>query len=238
MTRFLLFLLALFLLLPAWAADEACVVCSAEQARYHLESCSFSTEHQGKTYHFCEKACLEKFQSEPDSWVARFQALEPAKPTATTLPAFEFPLKPAGTLSSQDVAGKVLLLNLWATWCGPCQEEMPDLVRLQEELGDQGLIVLAISFDKTEQAHRQGIKDLELNFPSIFAQDEAVKKFLAELGPVSAIPVTFIVDKEGRILERIEGKGDYERFRKAIEPLLPKAQQTPEQSFHGSVAPS
>ncbi len=236
--RFRAFFLALLFIAPAWAGDEACVICSAQESRLHLESCSYTEAYGGTTYHFCQKTCLESFQGDPAGWVAKFDALRTAEPVAKVLPSFKFPLKPAGTLSSEDLRGKVLLLNLWATWCGPCKEEMPDLVRLQDEYGERDLVVLAISFDKTEEAHRKGVKALELNFPSFFAEDEEVAKFLDELGEVSAIPVTFIVDGQGNIAARIDGKGDYERFRQAIEPLLPKAEAPKQEASHGSVAPS
>lgn len=233
----ILFLAFLATLLPAWAADEACVVCSAEQARYHLESCPLSTVFEGKTYHFCEQACQDKFQDDPQEWASRFAALDKAVKTAETLPAFRFPLEPVGSLSSQDLAGKVVVLNLWATWCGPCTEEMPDLVRLQQDYGDKSLAVIALSFDKTKEAHRQGVQDLGLNFPSIYADQKAVQDFLSELGSVSAIPVTFVVDTQGKIVHRLEGKNDFAKFLEVVEPLLPEPEGK-EEARRGSVAPS
>jgi thiol-disulfide isomerase/thioredoxin len=237
--RFKFFFMAFLLLLtPAWAGDEACVVCSAQQARFHLESCSFSTDWQGKTYHFCEQGCLDTFNQNPKEWVAKFDALEQQARTATSLPAFRFPLEPVGSLSSEDLVGKIVVINLWATWCGPCTEEMPDLVRLQEEYGDKGVAVIAISFDKTKEAHRQGVKDLNLNFPSIYGDQKAVQDFLNALGQVSAIPVTFIVDSQGKIVERLEGKNDFAKFVQTIEPLLPEPQGSTEEANYNSVAPS
>jgi peroxiredoxin/YHS domain-containing protein len=237
--RFKTLLIALLAtLMPAWASDEACVVCSVEQDRYHLESCQFSTDWEGQTYHFCEQACLEKFEQNPQQWAAKFGSLSRTTRTAQTLPEFRFPLEPLGSLSSEDLAGKVVLLNLWATWCGPCTEEMPDLVRLQEQYGDKGLAVIALSFDKTREAHRQGISDLKLNFPSIYADQKAVADFLAQLGSVSAIPVTFVVDGNGKIVHRLEGKTSFDQFVEAITPLLPKPEQPEQSNRRGSVAPS
>ena len=228
----------LVIVMPAWAADEACVICSVEQSRYHLESCELSTEWEGKTYHFCEVACLQKFNDNPREWAAKFGALNKELKTAETLPSFRFPLEPVGSLSSEDLAGKVLLLNLWATWCGPCMEEMPDLVRLQDEYGDKGVAVIGLSFDKTKDAHRKGVQDLRLNFPSIFADQKAVQDFLNELGPVSAIPVTFVVDGQGKIVQRLEGKNDFAKFVEVVEPLLPEPEGSGEEANRGSVAPS
>lgn len=234
----ILFLAFLAMLTPAWAGDEACVVCSAEQARYHLESCELSTSFEGHTYHFCEQACLDKFNENPQKWSARFAALERVQKTPESLPTFRFPLEPIGSLTSQDLAGKVVLLNLWATWCVPCAEEMPDLVRLQDEYGDKGLAVIALSFDKTREAHRKGVQDLKLNFPSIYADQKAVSDFLTELGQVSVIPVTFVVDSHGKIVRRLEGKTDFATFVESIEPLLPGPKGGKPEASHGSVAPS
>jgi peroxiredoxin/YHS domain-containing protein len=214
----LLFLLLTFT--PALAGDEACAVCSVEQQRYHLESCKLSTSFEGKDYHFCQRACLQKFQQNPSQWAAKFGALDTEVKTSAMLPAFRFPLEPLGSLSSQDLQGKVLVLNLWATWCGPCKEEMPDLVRLQDQYRDRGVTVVALSFDRTKEAHRKGVAELGLNFPSIYADQPAVQEFLDKLGQVSAIPVTFIVDTEGRIVKRIEGKTELSKLVEEIEPLL------------------
>lgn len=222
----------------AFAADQACVVCSVEQARYHLEDCEHKSEWNGESFYFCQQACKDRFDAEPEAWSKKFAALDKGPQAPTQLPAFKFPLEPLGSLSSEDLAGKVLVLNLWATWCGPCSEEMPDLVKLQEEYGDKGLVVLALSFDKTKAAHSKGVKALGLNFPSIYADQEAVAEFLAKLGPVSAIPITFIVDTQGRIVERIDGKSTYDRFVKTVEPLLPQTEAPKQTSRRGSVAPS
>ncbi len=209
-----------------------------EQSRYHLEDCQHVTEWNGESFYFCQEACKERFDSEPEVWSKKFAVLDKVAATPTLLPAFKFPLEPLGSLSSEDLAGKVLVLNLWATWCGPCSEEMPDLVKLQEEYGDKGLAVVALSFDKTKEAHSKGVKALGLNFPSIFADQEAVAEFLAKLGPVSAIPITFIVNTEGRIVERIDGKGTFDQFVKSVEPLLPQAESPKKSSRRGSVVPS
>lgn len=234
----ILFLAFLVTLTPAWAGDEACAVCSAEQARYHLESCQLSTNYEGQTYHFCEQACLDRFSENPQEWSSRFGSLDKVQKTAESLPAFRFPLEPIGSLSSEDLAGKVVVLNLWATWCGPCTEEMPDLVRLQEEFGDKGLVVLALSFDKTREAHHKGVQDLKLNFASIYADQKAVQDFLQELGQVSAIPVTFVVDTRGKIVQRLEGKNDYAKFVESIEPLLSMPEGGKQEASRGSMAPS
>lgn len=230
-------LLLLLLTAPAWADQGPCAVCSVEQGRLHSEDVKAKVEHEGATYTFCQEGCKDRFLENPEPWVKGLAALsEPAAPSGT-LPSFRFPLEPAGSISSEDVKGKVLVLNFWATWCVPCVQELPDLVKLQETYGDRGLVVLGISFDKTQEAHRDGVRKFALNYPSIFGETPEVQSFLEKLGPVEAIPVTLIVGADGTIVKRLEGRGTYEEFVEAVEPLLPQ-EEAAQPASGGSVAPS
>jgi len=130
-----------------------------------------------------------------------------------------------------------VLVDFWATWCGPCVAELPELVKLQDEYRDRGVVVLGISFDNTAQEHREGVRKLGLNYPSVFGETPEVKAFLEKLGPVEAIPVTLVVGPDGTIVKRLEGKTSYEQFVEAVEPVLPE-REAREESSGGSVAPS
>lgn len=223
-SKYLLTALLFSLLLgTALAEQQPCVVCSVEEARIHSEDCKFSTQWQGDTYYFYQSGCEERFLQDPKKWSTAFHALSAPSGSlgkGNRLPEFRFPLEPIGSLTSKDLVGKVLLLNFWATWCAPCLEEMPALVKLQEEFQDDGLVVVGLSFDKNKNDHRDGVDKLKLNFPSIFAEEVDVQTFLEKLGPTEAIPVTFIVDGEGNIVEKIDGAADLETFRKLVKPYL------------------
>lgn len=259
-SKHIVFLLAL-LCSVALAEPQACIVCSVTEGRIHREECELSTDFRGHTFYFCKEECHREFEQAPQDWSERFAALEASQAklsqsgaaTGTPLPAFKFSLQPIGSVSSDDLRGKVVLLNLWATWCAPCKAEMPALVALQEEKKEQGLVVLALSFDKTRKAHEDGIRELNLNFHSFLAGDPEVSKFLSELGPVAAIPVTIVVDREGQIVEYLDSGADLEKFRALVEPYLKTPQPTsllqdsvenqevaidPKESSSGSLVPS
>ena len=95
-----------------------------------------------------------------------------------------------------DFRGKVVLLNFWATWCGPCKIEMPWFVEFQRQYKDQGFSVVAISLDEEGwEVVRPFTEEYKLNFPVLLGSDETADQF----GGVAALPTTFVIDKEGRI---------------------------------------
>lgn len=134
-------------------------------------------------------------------------------------PAPEFALKDADGKEHKlsDFKGKVVLLNFWATWCGPCKIEMPWFVDFQRKYKDQGFSVLAVSLDDEGwEVVRPFAEDLKLNFPVLLGNDAMADEF----GGVVALPTTFLIDKEGKIYKMHQGlvsKGDYEED---IEKLL------------------
>jgi peroxiredoxin len=134
-------------------------------------------------------------------------------------PAPDFTLKDAEgrDVSLSDYQGKVVLLNFWATWCGPCKIEMPWFVDFQRKYKDRGFSVIAVSLDDEGwEIVRPFTDKFELNFPVVVGSDEMADQF----GGVAALPTTFIIDKEGRIVNShmgLVGRGEYEED---IEALL------------------
>ncbi len=108
-----------------------------------------------------------------------------------------------------DFKGQVVLLNFWATWCGPCKIEMPWFIEFQRKYKDQGFTVIAVSLDEEGwDVVRPFVEDLKPNFPIVVGDDGIDDKF----GGIMALPTTLIIDKEGRIVSRHTGlvsKGDY-----------------------------
>ncbi|MEZ5421934.1 MAG: TlpA disulfide reductase family protein [Pyrinomonadaceae bacterium] len=110
-----------------------------------------------------------------------------------------------GTMKIKDYRGKVVLLNLWATWCGPCRQEMPHLVELQEKYGDKGfgVIGLNVGFQDTDEPEpideiNAFAKKMRLNYELARVQPELSKK-LQKIAQVSAVPESFLVDREGKL---------------------------------------
>lgn len=238
--RFLVLIL-LLVLAPAWGEQHPCVVCSVEQARIHAEECELSRTWQETVYYFCAQGCLDRFQAEPERWAEGLAALQgKSAKQPTSLPPFKLPLEPIGSVSSQDVEGQVLVLNYWASWCAPCMEEMPDLIKLQEQFGQRGLSVLAFNFDESPEKHRQTVQRLKLNFPSFFAEDKQVRKLLDQLGPADVLPTTLVVDKEGQIVKRLPQATTLEELQQLVQPLLPQQESSEVSQVEprGSVVPS
>lgn len=131
-------------------------------------------------------------------------------------PGFELPALDGKPVSLESARGKIVLLNFWATWCGPCRAETPDLIALQNKYRDALQIIgLAVDADDPDEvkdyAQRSGI-----NFPIAIASD-AVR---IQYGGIMALPTTFVLDKEGRIVQKHVGLADPLLFEFEIRALL------------------
>ena len=100
-----------------------------------------------------------------------------------------------------------MLLNLWATWCGPCRSEMPSLERLHQELGPQGLKIVAVSVDSPgmEDAIRDFQKEFGLTFEILYAPDGKIRDDYQATG----FPETFIIGRDGVIRKRVIAATDW-----------------------------
>ena len=163
------------------------------------------------------------------------QAAAPAKPAAAPVPPAEAPALPATILDVEmkalagnpiklsDYGGKVLLLNLWATWCGPCRLEIPELVKLYNEYRSKGLEVVGLSTEDPE-----GSVENVRSFVQAFNMDYRVGWVTPQVGATlvqgrDAIPQSFIISRDGRILKRFVGfsaAATPPQLRQAIEDAL------------------
>jgi thiol-disulfide isomerase/thioredoxin len=121
--------------------------------------------------------------------------------------------------------GKLVVVNLWATWCAPCVEEFPDLVKLQASYREKGLTVIAVSLDEPEDKGKvvSFIESQKADFPVYVRAKGSVDDFVNPLdrGWAGVVPTTYIFDKNGkRVGKAITGKRSYEQFQAAVEPLL------------------
>ena len=109
-----------------------------------------------------------------------------------------------------DLRGKAVLLNFWATWCGPCKIETPWLVELQNQYGSQGLQVVGVAMDDSGKDEiAKFAKDMGVNYPVLLGK-EAVGD---EYGGVPALPESFFIGRDGKIVDKIiglKGRGDIE----------------------------
>lgn len=119
----------------------------------------------------------------------------------TELPPFSLTDLDGKPLSSPDWKGKVVLLNFWATWCGPCRAEIPDLVALQDKYKNQ-VIVIGVSEDEGPvESVRKFATQYKVNYPIAMTTPEMRTLFPG----ISALPTTFMLDKDGRIAQKHVG---------------------------------
>jgi thiol-disulfide isomerase/thioredoxin len=110
-------------------------------------------------------------------------------------------------MTSAELAGKVVLVNFWATWCGPCKAEIPDLVALQEKYRDQ-LVILGISEDEEPpEVVKRFAAEHKINYPVAMATEDVRKAFPG----VAALPTSFFLDREGRVVQKHVGLLDRTR---------------------------
>ena len=133
-------------------------------------------------------------------------------------PDFTLPSKSGENMRLQEQLGNVVLINFWASWCGPCREELPHMEKLQQEFEDLGFTILAINTDQDPSKANVLLNDIPVSFPVLFDQDDKT----SELYKVRAMPTTVIVDRDGnqRLLHYGYKAGDEVKYRKVIKALL------------------
>ncbi len=112
--------------------------------------------------------------------------------------------------------GKVILLNFWATWCGPCLVEMPTFTEWQNKYGSEKFQVIGISMDDAAPDVIATVNKLKLNYPVLMGDEHLG----AAYGGVLGLPVTFLIDRHGKIRARYQGVSDLTRIKGDIERLL------------------
>ena len=128
--------------------------------------------------------------------------------TPQPLPEIRFQDAEGTTLRLEDFRGKTVLLNVWATWCGPCRREMPTLDRLQGELGGPDFMVLALSIDRAGiDAVRKFFGEISVRNLAIYI--DATAASASRLGAVG-LPTTFLIDREGREIGRLVGPAEWD----------------------------
>jgi thiol-disulfide isomerase/thioredoxin len=100
-----------------------------------------------------------------------------------------------------DLRGKVVLLDFWASWCGPCRRENPNVVKVYEKYKDAGFTVMSVSLDKDKTAWQEAIKRDNLSWPNHVSDLKAWSNEAAQLYKVTGIPFTVLIDKEGKIIK-------------------------------------
>ena len=114
--------------------------------------------------------------------------------------------------------GKVILLDFWATWCGPCKFEIPGFIELFTKYRSQGLQVLGFAVDDPVPALKSYVQQMKMNYPVLVGQGR--EDVLEAFGPMPGLPTTFIIDRSGAICASHTGFTEKEKFEETIKALL------------------
>ena len=148
-----------------------------------------------------------------------------AESAFTPSPAPAMSMKPIDgePVELKDLQGKVVVLNFWATWCGPCVKEIPDLIKLAEQGRDQGVIVIGIS-DEDETKIRNFAEKRGVKYPMVSGAG-----WPAPFQQINAVPTTFVIDGDGMIRSKLIGSRSLEVFQAEVEKAKkPLGQELPE----------
>lgn len=142
---------------------------------------------------------------------------EKAKSSPNPAPDFTLVGLDGKKYSLKDFKGKVLLLDFWATWCGPCRKEIPHLKDLHAQYKEKGLRIVGIALDQQgEKAVKPFVESNGIPFTSLLGSSEVVQAY----GNIRAIPTTFLIDKKGNIQKVYRGYTEKAVFEEDIKKLL------------------
>jgi len=149
----------------------------------------------------------------------------------TEAPAFEATDVSSGTLVSlNDYRGRVVLLNIWATWCPSCEEEMPSMQRLYEQLRDRPFSVVAVSIDVSSRQHvKDWIDERDLTFDVLHDPEGRIERIYQTTG----VPESFVIDPAGMIVKREIGAREWDNpsaralFQRLLDASGPRESREP-----------
>lgn len=133
-------------------------------------------------------------------------------------PDFTLPGANGKNIKLSEFRGKAVLINFWATWCGPCRQEMPLLNKIHKDFSGKGFSMLGINIDNKPKNAIKMMKKLGVNFPVVFDKDKTVSESMG----VEAMPFTLLVDQSGvvRYVHKGYVPGDEKKYRAEILKVL------------------
>ena len=152
-----------------------------------------------------------------------------APASAELAPPFQVKTLDGNLVSDDQLRGKVVLINFWATWCPPCRAEMPGFESVYERHADSDFIVLGIAMDEGgTDGVRQFLADRHITYPVAMANGSTVQNF----GGVSLLPSSFLIDRRGRIRNQVQGVYDASTLERQVEELLKEPRAVAESGSH------
>lgn len=133
---------------------------------------------------------------------------------------FSFPDTAGKQVSLSSFRGKIVVLNFWATWCGPCLREMPRLEKLSQEFAADDVQVLGVAIVSNPDDVPERIRTTGVTYPILIGDKSVVPGY----GYFTAIPHTFIIDEQGVVREELPGSQDLSTLRQAVRKVLGKGE--------------
>jgi cytochrome c-type biogenesis protein len=141
--------------------------------------------------------------------------------TFQAAPDVQFTKLDGSAFRLKDLRGRVVVLNFWATWCIPCRSEIPSLSAMQKDFEGRGLSVIGVSYDDTADLVQRFQKDIPQSYQIVLGGREVGAQL-----PASPLPTTYIIDREGRIRDKMIGERTRAAFESVIKPLLEESSTT------------
>lgn len=148
-----------------------------------------------------------------------FQIMGGVSSAATRMPAFSLQeVVDGNAVTSEEFKGKTLLVTFFATWCPPCRQEIPTLIKLHEEYGPKNFSVLALSIDQSgPKVVQRLVRQEKINYPVLMTDRETVDGF----GGIPGVPTSFLVNEKGNVVKRYPGYVSHGVLAHDIELILP-----------------
>jgi thiol-disulfide isomerase/thioredoxin len=144
-------------------------------------------------------------------------------------PDFTLPELNGQKLSLSDYKGKVVLLDFWATWCGPCRMEIPGFVQLQNKYRDQGFTVIGVSLDADDEPVKEFYSEFKMNYPVAMNGDKKVDLLY---GGIIGLPTAYLIGRDGRIYAKHPGAQPTSVFEDEVKSLLDVPSTSEATNFH------
>jgi len=147
--------------------------------------------------------------------------------TGSTLPSaqtavkldFSFPDVDGVQHSAAEWQGKVLVLNFWASWCGPCLKEIPEFVKWQDEYRSRNLQFVGLAIEERDAVAKY-LQRMKVNYPMLITGDSGTLLARQWGNIINAVPFTVVVNAQGQIVHRQPGELNKDKFQEIVEPLL------------------
>lgn len=157
-------------------------------------------------------------------WLLAATNLMQAQGSSPAPALIPFSEKSISEVRSQNI-GKVLVVNFWATWCKPCLEEFPDLLRIREQYARKGVEVVFVSIDDDARAKQKVttfLRKMKVSFPTYIKETSDDERFINSIHPdwSGALPATFIYDRKGELRKAKIEETSFTELESIIKPLL------------------